>query len=343
MMEFKAIRDLTEEPIFIKAEEISEKVSCAKTSDGRCFKAQKADGGVVFIADLKEGETVELTFSNGDGKGVEIENDEENKVLTVKIGDEVFTTYTYSDELPKPYMGKIYTKTGESFTRCDLEAKSHPHQRSVFFGVGDINGYDLWNEKGEKIGRQKHINLKKVSSGNVYGDIVEENIWYTDSDEKLIDEERSFRFYNQSNRCRYVDAEIKFTATYCDIEFGSTKEAGPLGIRMAEEMNAKDGDGKIKNSYGAKGEKEAWGKSAVFCEYGNGKYKIAVFDNEQNERYPTTWHIRDYGLFAANNLFFKGGLKINKGESLTYKYRICFADADVNMSDRFVIYNVGVK
>ncbi len=342
-MEVKAIRNLFEEPIFIKTEEIPDDVSCVKTSDGRVFKAQKADGGVFVLADMKEGETVDLSFDSGDDTGVEIENNEESKVLTVKINGEVFTTYTYSNELPKPYMGKIYTKDGQSFTRCDLETKSHPHQRSVFFGVGDINGCDLWNEKGERIGAQKHINFKKISSGNVYGDIVEENIWYDDSGEKLIDEERSFRFYNQSNKCRYIDVEIKFTATYCDIEFGNTKEAGPLGIRMAEELNAKEGSGKIKNSYGAKGEKEAWGKSAVFCEYGNDKYKVAVFDNEKNERYPTTWHVRDYGLFAANNLFFKGGLKINKGESLVYKYRICFADADVNMTDKFIVYNVGVK
>jgi len=342
-MEIKAIREMHDEPIFIKTEDVTDEVNCASTSDGRVFSAQKAKGGVIVIASLKEGETVDLTLSDGDNCGVVIENDEENKILTVKIRNEIFTTYTYSDDLPKPYMGKIYTRTGESFTRCDLETKAHPHQRSVFFGVGDINGYDLWNEKGEKIGRQEHKNFKKVSSGNVYGDIVEENIWYTDSGEKLIDEERSFRFYNQVSNCRYIDAEIKFTATYCDIEFGDTKEAGPLGIRMSEELNAKDGNGRIKNSYGAKGEKEAWGKSAVFCEYGNDKYKVAVFDNENNERYPTAWHIRDYGLFAANNLFFKGGLKIKKGESLSYKYRICFADADTDMADRFIIYNIGVK
>lgn len=317
-MEIKAIREMIEEPIL-------------------------TDDGEVVIATLKEGETADLTPCDDGTIGVEIENDEENKVLTVKIKGEVFTTYTYSDDLPKPYMGKIYTKTGESFTRCDLETKAHPHQRSVFFGVGDINGHDLWNEKGENKGRQTHQRFKKISSGTEYGDIVEENIWFTSEGEKLIDEERSFRFYNQSSRCRYIDAEIKFTATYCDIEFGDTKEAGPLGIRMADELNAKDGNGRIKNSYGAKGEKEAWGKSAVFCEYGNDKYKVAVFDNENNERYPTAWHIRDYGLFAANNLFFKGGLKIKKGESLVYKYRICFADADVDMTDRFIIYNVGVK
>jgi len=29
---------------------------------------------------------------------------------------------------------------------------------------------------------------------------------------------------------------------------------------------------------------------------------IAVFDHPSNPRHPTTWHVRDYGLFAANPL-----------------------------------------
>ena len=75
-MEIKAIREMIEEPIL-------------------------TDDGEVVIATLKEGETADLTPCDDGTIGVEIENDEENKVLTVKIKGEVFTTYTYSDDLPK--------------------------------------------------------------------------------------------------------------------------------------------------------------------------------------------------------------------------------------------------
>ncbi len=58
---------------------------------------------------------------------------------------------------------------------------------------------------------------------------------------------------------------------------------------------------------------------------------IAIFDNPQNPKHPTWWHVRDYGLFAANPFGVSdfehkpkgtGNITIPEGESLTFKYRI---------------------
>ncbi len=103
-----------------------------------------------------------------------------------------------------------------------------------------------------------------------------------------------------------------------------------------------DATGSFTNSYGAENEQECWGRSASWCNYSGmidgKKYGIAVFDNENNERYPTAWHIRDYGLFAANNLYFKGGLDIPHHYSLTYKFRIYFYENDFDATNRFMMY-----
>ncbi|NCA68468.1 MAG: hypothetical protein EOM87_10475, partial [Clostridia bacterium] len=148
-------------------------------------------------------------------------------------------------------------------------------------------------------------------------------------------------FYSQPHECRYIDLEITIRASYGEVTFGATKEAGPLGIRVAESLRADKG-GHMVNSYGAEGEEECWGRCAGWCSYsgrvGGLECGIAVFDNEDNERYPTSWHIRNYGLFAANNLYFKGGLVIKSGESLTYKYRICIFEGEQNIRDRFLNY-----
>jgi hypothetical protein len=57
---------------------------------------------------------------------------------------------------------------------------------------------------------------------------------------------------------------------------------------------------------------------------------IAMFDHPGNPRHPTTWHVRDYGLFAANPFgihdFEKkekgaGDLTIPAGKSITFRYR----------------------
>lgn len=86
------------------------------------------------------------------------------------------------------------------------------------------------------------------------------------------------------------------------------RRPGPLGIRINEEMRA-DRTGSFVNAYGARNEAECWGRPAPWCDYTGmvegQKYGTAVFDHEDNERYPTAWHIRDYGLFAANNLILQ--------------------------------------
>jgi len=45
-------------------------------------------------------------------------------------------------------------------------------------------------------------------------------------------------------------------------------------------------------------------KHADWCDYygsiGGKTVGIAMFDHPSNPRHPTTWHVRDYGLFAAN-------------------------------------------
>ena len=57
---------------------------------------------------------------------------------------------------------------------------------------------------------------------------------------------------------------------------------------------------------------------------------VTIIDLPENPGYPAYWHARDYGLFAVNPLgqevFSKGkeklGLKLMKGESVIFRYRI---------------------
>ena len=64
---------------------------------------------------------------------------------------------------------------------------------------------------------------------------------------------------------------------------------------------------------------------------------MAIFDHPENPRHPTWWHVRDYGLFAANPFgihdFEKkpagtGDFKIPAGQSATFKYRFYLHEGD---------------
>jgi hypothetical protein len=57
---------------------------------------------------------------------------------------------------------------------------------------------------------------------------------------------------------------------------------------------------------------------------------LAILDHPTNPGYPTYWHARGYGLFAANTLgqkvFSEGKQTLNfalaPGQSATFKYRV---------------------
>jgi len=88
------------------------------------------------------------------------------------------------------------------------------------------------------------------------------------------------------------------------------------------------------------------GKRADWCDYYGpvvtegkdpGILGLAIFDHPSNPRHPTTWHVRDYGLFAANPFglheFEKapaeaGNLTIPAGQSVTFRYRFYYHRGD---------------
>jgi hypothetical protein len=186
------------------------------------------------------------------------------------------------------------------------------------------------------MGLQIHKGFENIEEGPVFAAFTAENLWCDITKKAVMRETRRIIIYNQTEENRFIDFEFSFFAEYEDIVFGATKEAGPLGIRMNELLKV-DISGIITNSYGGVNEEECWGKPAQWCDYSgnlNGKdYGISIFDNPGNERFPTCWHIRNYGLFAANNLYFKGGFNIKKGEKITYKYRICFHEGNAKNSE----------
>jgi hypothetical protein len=72
----------------------------------------------------------------------------------------------------------------------------------------------------------------------------------------------------------------------------------------------------------------------------NAVISIAIIDHPRNPGYPTYWHARGYGLFAANPLgqtvFSKGkeslNLTLQKNQSVTVRYRVVIASGQRRLS-----------
>lgn len=78
--------------------------------------------------------------------------------------------------------------------------------------------------------------------------------------------------------------------------------------------------------------------------YGNiddEKVSLVICDHPKNFDYPTYWHARGYGLFAANPFgahdFTGGKLTIDftlpKGQSLTFRYRVIISSG-IHLTDK---------
>jgi len=264
--------------------------------------------------------------------------------LSVEINGKLFTEYHFKD-VPRPYFYPVIGPTGDNITRHwpmkegENEQQDHIHHRSLWFTHGDVNGHDFWLEK-EGSGKIVHDKFLKVTSGPDVGIIQSRNKWVANSGEVVCTDTRTHKFYNRPET-QIMDFDITIHASHGEVVLGDTKE-GSMAIRLAPTMRLKGevGQGHIVNSEGARDE-AAWGKRAAWCDYYgpvNGQLVgVAIFDHPQNPKHPTWWHVRHYGLFAANPFGVHdfenkpegtGNITIPSGQSLTFRYRFYFHKGD---------------
>jgi hypothetical protein len=276
--------------------------------------------------------------------------------VRVEIDGALFTEYVFKD-VPRPFCYPLLGPAGLPMTRnfpmkdAPGEEQDHKHHRSLWFTHGAVNGLDFWAE-AKDFGKIVHDGFAEVSSGKDAGVIRSKNKWVSSEGKVICTDELTVRVYNRPASERLFDYEITIHASNGELTFGDTKE-GSMAIRLNETMRLKPNKenqgkptGHIVNSEGVR-DGATWGKRAAWCDYHGpveGKtVGIAIFDHPQNPRHPTWWHVRDYGLFAANP-FGKhdfeslpdktaGNLVVPAGKSVTFRYRIYIHEGDEKESE----------
>ncbi|HEX6963901.1 MAG TPA: PmoA family protein [Lacipirellula sp.] len=277
----------------------------------------------------------------------------------VTIDGDAFCVYrTISGH--QPVIWPIFGPGGQAMTRqyplgpkLPSEKDDHPHHRSLWFNHGSVNGRDFWMEPPEDASPEKdnqiiHREFRELASGDL-GRIVSVNDW-TSGGEKIAEDVRTIECWADEHG-RWIDFAVEISASEGDVVFGDTKE-GSFGVRVPGTMDvdAKQG-GRIRNSRGYADE-AAWGRAAEWVDY-HGPVEgrpagIVIFDLPDSFRHPTKWHVRTYGLFAANPFgqedFPKtddpeqGEAKIAKGEKLRLHYRVLFYSGEKSANQLQAIY-----
>jgi hypothetical protein len=302
-----------------------------------------------------------------------IKNDAEKKV-DILVDGKLFTSYLYTDKLPvlrKPVLYPINAANGVTITRGfplkprEGERIDHPHHIGSWFNYGDVEGLDFWNnsdaipaEKAKEMGTIKHQKIINVKSGTRKGELSYSANWVNFEDKIIVKEKTNFVF-TATNGVRIIDRATTLSAGNKAVSFKDNKE-GLIGMRVARELELpskqpvvltdshgnktevpaldnKNVTGNYLSSEGVTGA-DVWGKRgrwvALSGTIQNKDVTVVIFDNPKNVGFPTYWHARDYGLFAANplgqSIFSEGketlNYKLDANKSITFKYRILILD-----------------
>ena len=316
----------------------------------QCYANEDGVTTLNWILDgLAAGESRTYALSEGSVAGESgVQLNEAAETIAVTLNDRPFTTFRYATSNNKgqfrPYFFPVFGPDGREVTRGETSeaSKDHVHHRSLYVAYGEVNDVDLWGE-GRNSGRVVHQGFTQKQGGAIVGRIYTENNWETQAGDVLMTDKQNFRIYNLPEDAALLDLDLSFIASTGDVHFGDTKEGGIMSIRVHPSMNASDG-GKIENAFGGINEAETWGKRANWCDYSGivdgTAVGIAVFDHIVNPRYPTYWHVRNYGLMGSN--IFGGGTferdpskdgsyTLKQGEEMHFRFRVLIHAGDATV------------
>lgn len=258
-------------------------------------------------------------------------------------GDSLFAGYLHASN-GKPIIYPLVGPAGQHMTRDfpmqeagPNEKSDHDHHRSMWLTHGEVNGIDFWLDDADK-GCGKIVQREGTAETRDDGSVViqTENDWNAPSGMQVLSDVRRYTFRSVDGR-RIIDCDFLLKATDGDVNFGDTKE-GSFGIRVAGSMKVDAGlGGKIINAEG-KQNADAWGKKSAWVDYSgpvdDEVVGITIHDHPESFGYPCRWHVRTYGLFAANPFgvhHFIGadktdGVVLKQGDSMRLSYRVVLHD-----------------
>lgn len=294
--------------------------------------------------------------------------DDAGKKVDVNIDGELFTSYIYDGQTPKPILYPLITKSGKTVTRGfpfeprPNERVDHPHHAGHWLNYGDVNGLDFWNNsyavpEGERHKYGTIFHQEILESNAEKGVLSIKAIWRSSDDVDLLKEFTEFKF-SEAGTTRIIDRSTKLEALL-DVSFKDNKE-GMIGIRVARELElptnkpavytdaegnvtevkALNNEGVNGNYYGSEGltGNDVWGTRNKWVKLESTidgeTVSITIIDHAKNVGHPTYWHARDYGLFAANPL---GQAIFSEGtETLNFKLE---KGQSVTFNYRILIHN----
>jgi len=321
-------------------------------------------------------------------RGVMVVPNEASNRVDVFVDGQPFTSYIWPDILKKPVLFPLRTASGTLITRgWPLEPRAgertdHPHHVGFWFNYENVNGVDFWNdstalpaEQQAKMGRIVQRRIVKTRSGRDQGELKVEMDWIMPDQKPILHEKTDFIFRTAPG-VRIVDRITTLTALDKPVVFKDSKD-GLIGLRVRRELEQPETDavtytdasgrpttvkamstngvtGLYRSSEGLTGD-AVWGTRGRWTmlsgTVNQEDITLVMLDHPGNPGFPTYWHARGYGLFAANPLgqavFSKGKEKLNftiqPKQSATFRYRLVILDGKATPDQVEAMYGQFLK
>jgi len=280
-----------------------------------------------------------------------------DKMIEIEVDGKPFTTFHYGGDSNKPYLSPLRSADDKTVTRLfpmeyiEGESRDHFHHRGLWVGYKDVNGYNFWENEPSYVqerGPSGHVIVKNAvqKPGDKSGSLIVTMDWVAPTGKTLLTEDRTMTFYGDP-KLRVIDITDTFTAI-TDVTFGDSHD-GLLGIRLAEPFTERKG-GIMTDAQGRQKMMKVWGHQADWVDYtgvvDGERLGVAIFDNAKNPNYPTYWHARDYGLFAADPLARNAfdpklpeqDMKLTPGQKMTFRWRVVIHPGDTTTGNVAEMY-----
>jgi hypothetical protein len=261
-------------------------------------------------------------------------------IVELRLGGEPFARYRFGPELARPHFDALFGPGGRRVTRDARPGSDHPHHRGVWAGHRDVDGVDHWTEFAGH-GRIVHRAFDAVDDSG----FSERLDWLDPAGRPMLAETRTARVHQDGA----MDLDLRLQARDGAVTLRDTKDAALLAVRVAATMRA------IENADGGRGEAECWGRRAAWCDVSGpvdgAIVGVAALDHPSNPRHPPPWHVRDYGLLAANPFGLRalevssappdGSMRLEPGADLVFRYRLIVHAGDAaaaRIADRYREY-----
>ena len=300
-------------------------------------------------------------------KGFDFKDRPEEKKLELLYDGKLLTAYYFDDSVRKPILYPVNTPGGITVTRGfpieprPGERTDHPHHTGVWLNYESVNGLDFWNnspaippQRRENYGTIFHQSIDKKRAGRNNALLEASSSWRNPTGKELLQEKSVYRFTIEDD-ILVIDRNTQLKAVDEEVVFRDVKD-GFFAIRVARELEMPSGEksgyvdkqgketqvpaianeapgGMYESSCNVRGD-SVWSSKAdwvVLQGRINGQdVSVGIIDHPDNIGYPTYWHARGYGLFAANPLgqkIFSNGreelnLRLQPGETVSFRFRL---------------------